>query len=156
MAYEPSRPVYSIPLGGKEYEVEGTFECIETVERAFKESFSVLMIQVVDGFPISDMAKLLHAILSSNGQKLTREEVGRELLNLGVVSPAYTALALHVYGFMKLCLSPPSDREQVRKDVGEMIGKALKPSPGETSSNTASASSAGRRVNSGKRLSGTR
>ncbi len=140
MTYTPSRPIYPIPFNGSVYEVEGTFECIEAVERAFKESFAVLMVKAVDGFPISDMAKLLHAILSSNGERLTIPEVGTALLELGVASPAYTALALHVHAFMRLSLSPPADREQVRKDMGEMIGKAVTPSPGETSNNTASAS----------------
>lgn len=132
MSFDPVKPRYSLPFNKTTYELEGSFALIEAVEFALKDSFLKIAVRAVNGMPVSEFAKLLSTILRGTGVKLTAEQIGEILWNdLGVGSDEYAALTLHVFAFMKICIAKPTDRMEVTRKMGELLGKLSTPaSPG--------------------------
>ena len=140
-AFNPAKPRYTLPLAGKDYELEGTFALIEAAEYALKDNIVSIAMRCVE-MPVSEMVRLLHSILKSCGHEMSKDVIGEIIWNeLGTASPEYSMLCLHVHAFIRICNTRPSDREVVKKELGELLGGAkVEPSLGETTSNSASAS----------------
>ncbi len=142
MTFNPAKPRYTLPLAGKEYELEGSFALIEAVEWALKDSIISIAMRCVE-MPVNEMSRLLSSILKSCGHDITKEAAGEILWNeIGVSTPEYSLLCLHVHAFLRICISRPSEREVVKKEMGEILGEVnvATPSPGATTSNSVSAS----------------
>ncbi|WP_337187597.1 hypothetical protein [Phenylobacterium sp.] len=140
MAFDPAKPRHALPLAGETYELIGSFELIEAVEYAMKEGVGKIAVSVVDGMPSHDLARLLSAIMTASGHKLSQKEAADILWNdVGLSGDENNLLRLHLYSFLKICLSRPADREATAKEMGEMLGelKALAASPGKTTSDSA-------------------
>jgi len=143
MSFEPARPRYTLPFAGKHYELLGTFGLIEAVEYSMKEHVGRVAIQIVSGMPVHDMAKVIAAILTTCGTKMTAAEAGDLLWDrVGLTGEENETLRLHLYSFLSVCLAPPSQREQKAKEMGELMGKLTEvaASPGPATGASASAS----------------
>lgn len=141
MSYDPARPRYSLPFAGKDYDLLGTFGLIEAVEHAARANVGTVAVQLVNGMPNHEMARVLSAVLTACGHALSFDEVGAKLFTqVGLTGEANDALRLHLYAFLSICLAPPHNREKAAADAGElMAGLASGPSTGDC----ASASSGG-------------
>jgi hypothetical protein len=141
MDFNPAKPRYELTIAGKSYELEGTFALIEAAEYALKENIISIAMRCIE-MPVSDMTKLLHSILKSCGHdEMSKADIGEILWNeLGVSSSEYAMLCLHIHAFLRICNSKPSEREAVKKTMGEILGEASHPSPGATTSSSASVS----------------
>ena len=141
MTYDPARPRYALPFAGKEYELLGTFGLIEAVEHAAKANVGTVAVQLVNGMPNHELAKVLSAALTACGHALTPDEVGAKLFtHVGLTGDDNDALRLHLFAFLSICLAPPHKREKAAADAGELLaGLASGPSTGAS----ASASSTG-------------
>jgi len=141
VAFDPARPRYTLPLAGAEYDLLGTMELIEAVEFALQRGVTQVAIDVMGDMPSWELAKLLSATLTTSGHPLT-PKAAKDLLweKVGLAGDANQLLRVHLYSFLTICLAPPEKREAKANDVGELLGKLSKASPGETTSNSASAS----------------
>lgn len=129
MTYDVARPRYTLPLGGKDYELVGTFELIENVEHAMQEGVIPVANRVMP-MGVADTAKLLAAMLADS--KLGRREIGEVLYAMGVSSEEYALLKFHLFSFFRIILAPPGQREARAKEVGKQIGELARPaSPGK-------------------------
>lgn len=155
MTFEPARPRYTLPVGGKDFDLLGTFEVIEAAENALQKPIQRLTAEILDS-SFTDTSKLLAAVLTACGHKTSRSEAAGMLFELGLDSEAYVMVKLHLSAFFQIALSPPEAREQKANEVGEMIRKwkALSASLGENIRSSATESSAGSQKPSGKRRSG--
>jgi len=141
VAFDPARPRYTLPLAGADYDLLGTMELIEAVEYSLGRGVSQVAIHVIEEMPSGELAKLLAAVLTACGHKLSFGEARRLLWDIvGLTGDDNKMLRLHLYSFLAICLAPPEQREKKAKDVGELLGKLPTASPGETTSNSASAS----------------
>lgn len=140
MTYEAARPRYTLPLAGKDYELIGTFELIEAVEHTLKEGIFQVAFRVME-MGVADTARLLAAIVTSSGGKLTAGEAGAILFNdVGLGSDGFVLVKLHLNAFMNILFSSPADREEKARRQGEAIGKwsgATSASPGSSTSKPA-------------------
>lgn len=131
--FQTTRPRYALPFAGKDYELLGTFGMIEAVEYAMKEHIGRVAVQIVNGMPAYDLAKVIAALLTGCGHKVTAQEAGDLLWNeVGLSGDANDTLRLHLYAFLSICLAPPGQREKKAQDLGELLGKLNRPevSPG--------------------------
>ena len=136
-----ARPRYTLPFAGKDYELLGTFGLIEAVEYALKAHIGVVAVQIVNGMPVNELAKVISTILTASDHKMTAKEVGELLLDVvGLEGDDAQALRFHLYAFLSICLAPPSHREQKAKDMGELMGKLTAASPGSSTDESVSAS----------------
>ena len=139
MTYDPVKPRYTLPFDGKDYELLGTFELIEAAEAALQTDILKIGSEVID-MPVGKSARLMAALLTASGHKVTALEIGRTLTEkLGVTSEAYALIKIHLYAAIRIFVAPPADREAVAKEMGELIGK-LPASPGESIRNSPSVS----------------
>lgn len=137
-AFEPARPRYALPFAGKDYELLGTFGLIEAVEYALKANIGVIAVQVVNGLPAAELAKVLAAVLTASGHKKAAADVPDLLWNdVGLTGPENEALRLHLYAFLCVCLAPPKSREQRATEMGELLGKLTAASPGASTAASA-------------------
>jgi hypothetical protein len=139
MTFDPARPRYDLSFAGKEYELFGTLELVETIEHAFQDGIVQLTSRVA-GMGVTDTAKLVSAVLRANGHKLTQKEAGEVIFNtIGVQSTEFGLLQLHLYAFLRMVLEPPEMREKKAKQMGEMIGGWQRPpgSPGKSTRKSA-------------------
>lgn len=140
MDYEPAKPHYTLTLAGKEYELEGSFELIEACENALKKHISAIGNQCLEGLPATDMCKLLYAVLNTCGHRVSMKDL-REILwdKVGLDSPEYAAVGLHVFAFIRIVVARPADREETAKTMGEFLAgmKTRISSPGENTANSA-------------------
>jgi hypothetical protein len=131
--FNPARPRYTLPFAGKDYELLGTFGLIEAVENATKSYVGDVAVKLVNGMPTHEFVRVLHAVLNACEHKLSQTEVGNLLWDkVGISGEANDTLRLHLYSFLIVCLSPPAQREQKAKDMGELLGKLQAASLGET------------------------
>lgn len=126
MTLHPARPRHTLPLAGAEYDLLGTLEVVEAVEYALKDGVVQVTGRVV-GMGLTDTARLLAAVLSANGHKLTARQAGQTLLDLGVGSEAFARVQLHLYAFLRVLLEPPELREAKATEMGELIGRMAAP-----------------------------
>lgn len=141
MTFEPARPRYTLPFAGKDYELLGTFGLIEAVEYALKAHIGVIAVQIVNGMPANELAKVVAAVLTACGHKTTATEVGERLFDtIGLEGDENQILRLHLYAFLKICLTPPGGREQVAQKMGELLGKLTGASRGNSTAGSASGS----------------
>lgn len=140
-AFDPARPRYTLPLAGAEYELLGTFALIEAVEYAAKAHVGVVAAQVVNGMPVHELARVLSAVLTACGHKLsTAEAAGLLWDKVGLTGDGVEALRLHLYAFLSVCLAPPAAREGRARDMGELLGRLTAASPGRSTEESASGS----------------
>jgi hypothetical protein len=131
VTFDPARPRYTLPLAGKEYELLGNMALIESVEYALKKGAGDITVEVVNGMPTHELAKLLHAILTACGQKTTHAKVGEILWNeVGLAGDANSTLRMHLFAFLSICLAPPGDRGRKADEMGELFGRLEKASRG--------------------------
>jgi hypothetical protein len=141
MTFETARPRYTLPFAGKDYELLGTMELIESVEYALKRGIVAIAAEVMNGMQVGDLTRLITAILTANGHKMTAKEAGDLLWNVvGLTGDDNLLFRVHLYSFLSVCLAPPDKREKKAKDAGELVGKLAKASPGSNTSDSASAS----------------
>lgn len=134
-SYTPQKPVYKLPLFGEEHSLEGTFDLIERVERQFQENIISITLRCIK-MPVSELAVLIAAIVPG----MDSREIGERLLNeVGITTPDYTIIALHVHSFLRICIAKPSEREAAVKKAGEYLREA-QASHGNTTDNSALAS----------------
>lgn len=132
MTYDPVKPRYTLRIEDKSYEVEGSFALIEACENALRDNIINITMRCPQ-MPMSEMARLLVAILNCSGEKFTTRSMGDILWNnVGVTSDAYAALCLHVHAFLRIVISRPSDREEETRHMGELLAglRAREASPG--------------------------
>ena len=142
-AFVAARPRYTLPFAGKDYELLGTFGMIEAVEYATKAHIGVAAVQIVNGMPVNELAKVISAILTSCGHKTGADEAGQLLLDVvGLEGEDNQVLRFHLYAFLSICLAPPAAREKKAHQMGELIGKLTGASRGKTTGASASAPSA--------------
>jgi len=134
--FDKARPLYSLPLGDETYELVGTFALIEAVEHALGRSFIAVATEVVD-MGVSDTAKLLSAMLNASGEKTTARIMGEKLWAIGMDTPEFASLKIHLYAFLRILLARPDDRKEVSEAMGEMTGKLQEASRGKTTSASA-------------------
>lgn len=123
MTFDPAKPRYTLPFAGKEYDVDGTFALIEAIEYALKDDIFNVANRVIDRLTVSDTAKIIAAILNLSGEKTTATQAGDAIFEMGIDSEEFAMLRLHLFALLRVTLTPPKDREQVAKKMGEMIGK---------------------------------
>ncbi|WP_020474243.1 hypothetical protein [Zavarzinella formosa] len=132
MTFDLARPRYTLPLGDKTHELIGTMEMIEAVEYALKKGASEITVEVVNGMPSHELARLLAAILTACGEKTTPARMADLLwTEIGIAGAANTTLRMHLYAFLGICLAPPLDREKRAGEMGELLGKLGGASPGK-------------------------
>lgn len=139
MTFEPSQARYTLPFAGKDYDVVGTFQLIADIEWELQDNIVSIATHSID-MPIRSMAKVLRVILASVGSNLSEKDIGELLVNkLGVGSDDYTVLALHVHVALRTFIAKPSDRDEVRERLGELMGnlKQAADSLGESTSKSA-------------------
>ena len=141
MSFEPARPRYTLSFAGKDYELLGTMELIESVEFALKRGITQIAVDVMDEMPTGELIRLVSAILTACDHKMGVQE-GRALIwdKVGVTGDANLLLRASLYSFLSICLAPPEKREKKAKDAGELLGKLSKASPGPNTSDSASGS----------------
>lgn len=123
MSYDSARPLYSLPLAGKTYDLVGTFGLIEAVEHALQEGILKITARIID-MSVTETTTLLAAILNASGEKTTPKEMGELLFNeIGIDSEGHATLKIHLYAFLRTILAPPKDREETAKTMGELIGR---------------------------------
>ena len=135
MAFDAAKPRYTLPLGGEEYELVGSFEMIEAVEYALKENILGVTMRAIE-MPATDVAKVLRAVLATNGREMSEREINGVLWEMGVGTDEFTVLRLHLHAFFRICIARPSEREGAAKKMGELLGKWSPASPGETTSDS--------------------
>lgn len=135
MAFDAAKPRYTLPLGGEEYELVGSFEMIEAVEYVLKENILAVTMRIID-MPANEVAKVLRAVLATNGRDMSPREVNGLLWEVGLGTDEFTVLRLHLHAFFRICIARPSEREEAAKKMGELIGKWTPTSPGETTSDS--------------------
>lgn len=136
MTFTPAKPRYTLPLAGKEYELEGSFALIEAVEYTLKDNIVSIAVRATS-MPAYEMARLIAALLATCGEKVTHREVGDILWNeVGVTSADYAKLCLHVHAALRIFMAKPADRDAEKKRMGELLGGASA-SPGQTTSDSA-------------------
>ena len=143
MTFEPARPRYTLPFAGKDYELLGTFGMIEAVEYAMKDHVGRVAVKLVNGMTVTDLAKLISAILTSSGSEMSAQQAGDLLWDkVGITGNDCDILRIHIYSFLSICMAPPSQREKKAKEMGEKMGKLNGPvvSPGANTGESASAS----------------
>jgi|GEM_PF-6003506 len=132
--FDPQKPRYVLSIAGKDYEVEGTFGLIEAVEYAIKDNILSVAARC-PGMAVSDIARLLAAILNASGEKTSANAIGNILWNdVGITTEAYAMLCLHVHAFLRITMAKPSERAEVAKQMGELLGRP--DSPGLTTSDS--------------------
>jgi len=138
MTYEPAKPRYTLVLAEKSYDVVGSFELIDAVEYALKDNIVSITMRCIE-MPVSDLSRVLSAILTTCGNKLSAKEIGETIMNMGIGTTEHVMLALHVHAFLSITISRPSDREEVSKKMGELLGGMKSPpdSLGKTIANSA-------------------
>ena len=139
MTYNPQKPRYTLPFADKDYELEGSFGLIEAVEYALADNI-ISIAQSSLEMPVFKISRLLAAVFKQCGFDKKQPDIFETIVNdIGVASEEFAMLRFHIFAFLKICICKPSDREQVAKDMGEMIGKLETPSvsPGENTSNSA-------------------
>lgn len=141
MSYDPARPRYTLTFAGTTYELVGTFAVIEAVEHALKDGILSVTMRAIE-MPASETARLLAAILAACGEKVSAAEVGGKIWEMGIASGDFSLLRLHLHAFLRICISPPAEREEAAKQMGELLGRwAARPaSPGANIAASASAS----------------
>ena len=141
MTFDPARPRYTLPLAGTEYELLGTLELVEAVEHALQQGIVQIAVRTPD-MGVTDTAKLLAAMLTASGHKMTARQVGELLLNtVGINCHGFTLVRLHAYAFLRVALEPPETRKKVADEMGELLGgeTARFASPGKRTKSSASA-----------------
>ena len=140
-AYDPARPRYALPFAGREYELLGTFGLIEAVEHAAKANVGTVAVQLVNGMPNHELAKVIAAMLTASGHAMSPDEAGGKLFaSVGLSGEANDALRLHLFSFLGICLAPPARREKTAAEAGELMGSLAS---GSDTARSASASSGG-------------
>lgn len=136
--FDPARPRYTLPLAGKDYDLLGTMEVIESVEHAMQRGVLHVTTDVV-GMGMTDTSKLLSAVLSACGHKMTQKEAGAILFNqIGINSTDFQMVQLHLYAFLRVAIEPPEAREEAAKRMGELIGgRTGSTSPGDSTKRSA-------------------
>jgi hypothetical protein len=134
MTFELARPRYTLPFAGADYELLGDMALIESVEYALKKGIGDVTVGVVNGMPTYEFVILLATLLAAGGhKKMTLAKVKEAIWNeIGVAGEANDTLRLHAFSFLSICLAPPSEREGKAKELGELIGKLDKASPGKS------------------------
>ena len=140
------KPRHTLTLNGKDYPVEGSFGLLDAIEFALKGDCVSIAARVVE-LPVRDVATLLHVILTQCGHELPREKIGQTIFEMGASGPEVAALRVHIYAFLRLCLSSPKERQEVEKQMGELIA--------ELSASRGAGTSDGPQRPSGKQASGT-
>lgn len=133
MTYKPQKARYTLPFAGKDYELEGSFDLLETVENAMQEPILRILPRIVH-MQVREIARLISAILQFHKHPMTVREAGDVLTEcMGVSSDDYATLCLHLYAFLRICVARPEDREEAAKQMGELLkGMTKNPySPGE-------------------------
>ncbi len=131
-SYTPARPRYKLPLFGVEYDLEGNFGIIESVENALQENIISITLRCIR-MPVSQMAVLLSALIPS----LKLEEIKEKLFNeMGISGNEYSLLCIHVHSFLRICIAKPAEREDAIKKVGEYLREA-QASHGQNTSDSA-------------------
>jgi hypothetical protein len=134
MTYDPLQPRYVLPFAGRDYDLLGTFAMLEAIETALKDNVLRVMVRTTN-MPVSDLKKLVHAVLSSNGYANTQAEIAEALFNkVGIGTDDYAVLTMHLYAFLRIVLARPDNREEVHIEMGKLIAEAnesLKPTLGE-------------------------
>lgn len=131
MTFDAARPRYTLPLPGREVELIGTMELIEAVEYALKRGAVQVAVEVVEGMTSMELARLLAAILTACGHKMSVTEASGLLWSeIGLSGDSNQILRLHLYSFLSICLAPPEQREAKAKNAGELMGKLQSASPG--------------------------
>lgn len=137
MTYHPAKPRHTLHFAGKDYELLGTFETIEAVEHALQDDVVRIANRLMD-LSVTDTAKLTAVLLTTAGYKSTPAEVGRTIAEqIGVTGTDYARLKLSLYAFLRVCVAPPAEREEVARTMGELLGKWSPASPGESTSGSA-------------------
>jgi hypothetical protein len=138
MTYEPAQPRYTLTLAGKSYDLIATFGMIDACEAALNRSIISIASGVFD-LPARDMAKLICAMIGANGQKLSHQDAGFALMDMGIGSSDYAAFCLEVYAFLSIALAKPEAREGIREKMGKLKGKVSEPSRGTITNDSATA-----------------
>lgn len=128
MTFDPQKPRYTLPFNGKEYELEGSFGLIEAAEYALKDNIISISMKATS-MQVSQMSRLLYAILTHCGHKISHDEISETIFNkIGIAGDGYPMLCLHVHAFLRITIVPPSQREEAAKRVGELLkGKNTTP-----------------------------
>jgi len=129
MTFNPQKPRYTLKFSDKEYELEGSFGLIEAVEYAMNADI-ISVAQSALEIPVWKVAKLTATILKHCGNKITASDISETIMNeMGIASDEFALLRFNLFAFLKICICKPSDREQMAKDMGELIGKIEAPLP---------------------------
>lgn len=121
--FDQARPRHTLPFDGKEYDLVGTLEVVEAIEAAFREGIIQVAGRVMN-MGLGDAAKLLVTVLTASGYTMKHREATATIFNkLGVHSPAFDALRMHLYAFLRVTLEPPELREAMAGKMGEFLGK---------------------------------
>jgi hypothetical protein len=138
-AFDPARPRLSVKVAGQEYDLLGTLELVEAAELAMKDGIVQIAGRLVE-MGVTDVSTLLAAMLRSCGHQVSTKEIGRFILDdLGAGSEEFVFMKMQLFGFLRVLLEPPSGREKVAKQMGEMLGEwtGQPASPGLNISNSA-------------------
>jgi hypothetical protein len=125
MTYQPSQARYTLPFNGRDYEVHGSFQLISDIEYAFKENIITITTRSID-MQVRELARLLRIMIASTGNQLSEKEIGDALFEVGVGSDGYTLAAIHAHAALRIFIAKPVDREEVRGNMGELLGKLTK------------------------------
>ncbi|MBP3955391.1 hypothetical protein J8F10_08870 [Gemmata sp. G18] len=121
--FEAARPRHTLPFAGTDYNLVGTLEMVEAVEAAFRESILQVASRVMS-MGLNDTAKLVATLLTTAGYPTKTRDVADHIFTaLGVHSPAFDALRMHLYAFLRVTLEPPELREAMAIKMGELLGK---------------------------------
>ena len=83
MGFEPARPRYTLPFAGKDYDLLGTMELIEAVEFALKRGITQITVDVMNGMPTHELVRVLSAVLTAGGHKISAGRRGGHALEQG-------------------------------------------------------------------------
>ena len=140
-SFEAARPRYKLPLAGEEFDLVGTMELVEAVEYALGRGVGYVAIEVIDVMPGWELAKLLSAVVTASGGKLSVPQAKNLLWDtVGLSGDANKLLRVHLYQFLAICLAPPEQREERANKAGELLGRLSEASRGGSTSSSASAS----------------
>jgi hypothetical protein len=108
-------PSRTIPVGGRQYVLDGSFATLRAVQEAFQEDVVHLLLRLMD-MRLDEVAKVIavaHAATRHAPSPPTEDEIGQAILDdLGPMTAAYGALKSELFAWLNVAISPKADREK--------------------------------------------
>lgn len=149
-------PARELSFAGKKYRAVGSFGVLRDIQQQFHQDILEIQARVID-MPLYEFVPLLTIAIKSSGHVFTEDAVGALLVDeVDITSKEYLYLKWEVMSWLALSVAPKADRKKKAEKLQQLLENlfARFNSPGKTTSDSASDSSAGAGIPSGEATSG--